>query len=242
MIQTQPHRGSLLNSTSNFQQLLSMKKLSPLLFGVLLLAYACSPEAPEGDQVEAGEAQAVNTDVAGADTLMVDLASSKIGWVATEPGGGGHNGFIYLESGHLLVADGDLKGGSFVIDMNSIDVQDLQGDRKGRLEGHLKNEDFFQVSTYPTASFTITGVEPAVDDTMATHMITGNLTMKDSVKSIQIPATIEMGTGTISAMTPPFTIDRTQWGVVHRSSAVGTLAEKLIHDEVGMKIELKAGS
>lgn len=211
-----------------------------LILPAMLLAYACSSKAPEGEKVEAGEAREVDA-VANADTLMIDSAASYVNWVATEPAGGGHNGLIRLQKGMLYVADGELKGGNFVIDMSSIDVQDLEGGRKAKLEGHLRSDDFFDAEKYPTATFTITEVE-AAEDSMATHLITGNLAMRDSVKSIQIPAKIDMGGSGLAAETPKFTIDRTQWGVVHRSSVVGTVAEKLINDQLGMKVTLKAGA
>ena len=37
--------------------------------------------------------------------------------------------------------------------MTSINDQDMKGDRKARLEGHLKSDDFFSVETYQTARY-----------------------------------------------------------------------------------------
>ena len=53
-----------------------------------------------------------------------------------------------------------VESGSFVIDMNSISGTDLEaGKGKADLEGHLKNEDFFDVTKFPTAKFVITSSE-----------------------------------------------------------------------------------
>ena len=51
-----------------------------------------------------------------------------------------------------LEFDGDNLGGSFVMDMTSIVVTDIDGDGKRNLEGHLKDDDFFGVNEFPTAT------------------------------------------------------------------------------------------
>jgi Uncharacterized conserved protein len=81
-----------------------------------------------------------------------------------------------------------LKGGSFVIDMSTINVLDIPADKKGNadLRGHLSAPDFFDVAKYPTSKFVITSVEDKGDKL---H-VTGNLTIKDVTKSITIPATV----------------------------------------------------
>jgi len=35
------------------------------------------------------------------------------------------------------------------MDMSTITVTDLSGESKGKLEGHLKSEDFFGIAKYP---------------------------------------------------------------------------------------------
>jgi polyisoprenoid-binding protein YceI len=43
-------------------------------------------------------------------------------------------------------------GGTFTVDMTST-ATDLQGEYQGKLNGHLKSEDFFGTEKYPTATF-----------------------------------------------------------------------------------------
>ncbi|MEM9984831.1 MAG: YceI family protein [Bacteroidota bacterium] len=216
--------------------------MKPFLFLSVIVSmflFACT-EAPEGQQVEAKEAEEIEQPTSAADTLMVDTEGSSVAWVATEPGEEGHNGLIYLQGGQLYLTDGAITGGEFVIDMKSIDVKDLQGKGKTKLEGHLQGDDFFQAETYPTATFTIARVEESTEDSTVSHLITGNLAMMDSVKSIQIPANVSIAESSLSAETPQFTIDRTQWGVQYRSGLIGTIADKIIDDQIGLKIDLKA--
>jgi polyisoprenoid-binding protein YceI len=73
-----------------------------------------------------------------------------------------------------------------------------------------------------------------------THNISGNLTLRDSTKQVTLPAKVMLDGSRLVATTPPFTIDRTQWGVVYRSGLVGTLKDKLINDQIGLAIQLEA--
>jgi polyisoprenoid-binding protein YceI len=210
-------------------------------FSMMMLMAACA-EAPEGQKVEAGDAVGTETtDVATADaiTYVVDTENSNIAWVGSKPTGQ-HTGTVKLSKGELMVDNETLVGGTFELDMNTIANEDLDGEQKGKLEGHLKTGDFFEVEKFPTAKFELVSVEPASDNPEATHQITGNLTMKGTTKSVVIPATVEMTEDGLMASTPKFTINRTEWGVNFKSGVLGTPKDKAIHDEIGLQITLKA--
>ncbi|UWP91564.1 YceI family protein [Aliiroseovarius crassostreae] len=55
------------------------------------------------------------------------------------------------------------------------------------LDEHLKSADFFDVETYPTITFTSTGVEQTGDNTIN---LTGDLTIKDNTKPITMAFTL----------------------------------------------------
>lgn len=177
--------------------------------------------------------------------LSVNVAESKIIWTGKKPGGE-HTGTVKLTSGELSLDKGEVKGGSFVIDLNSVANTDLQDDgMKDKLIGHLKSPDFFDVAKYPTATFVITRVgllkaaQNATGDVKATHLVEGNLTMKGITHKIQLNATISVLNGKLSASSLPFTIDRTKWGVNYQSKSVfSELKDQFIHDEITLKIEL----
>ena len=63
----------------------------------------------------------------------------------------------------------------FVVDMNSLENQDLSGDSKSYLENHLRSEDFFGVEKHPTALLTIASAKM---DGENKHNIEGYLTIK----------------------------------------------------------------
>lgn len=196
---------------------------------------ACS-SAPEGEQVEAKEEQKVEAVAQEAKTLQVSTAESNINWIGTKPGGE-HKGVLKLKDGQLNMMDDQLVGGKFVLDMTSIEVTDLEGEKKGQLEGHLKDGDFFEVEKYPTAMFEISKIEPVEGQENVTHNITGNLTMRDITKSVTLPAKVTYQDGKLMAQTPQFTIDRTEWGIEYKSSKLGEMA---INDKMGVELKLVA--
>ena len=70
-----------------------------------------------------------------------------------------HDGTVNVKSGNLVLKNGSVVGGQFVLDMTTINATDLSGEYQGKLNGHLKNGDFFEVEKYPTATYKITSVK-----------------------------------------------------------------------------------
>lgn len=208
---------------------------------VFILAFSACTQSPEGEKAQTADAQAVEATSSEAEIYKVVADSSSIAWEGTEPGDEGHSGTLKIQGGELQVLNNKLAGGRFVLDMNSISVLDLTGDRKAKLEKHLKTGDFFETEKFPTGVFEITEVTPSGDSESGAYTISGNLGLRDSVKNISFPATIKLENGKLHAETPKFTIDRTEWGVVYRSGIIGTIKDKLINDNIGLKIDLKAG-
>jgi polyisoprenoid-binding protein YceI len=221
-----------------------MKK-AMLLYGAALLLSAvlvsCG-QTPEGEKVEAQEkVETTTSESTSGAAYTVDTEASKINWTGGKLVGNSHTGYIKLKEGQLNVEGGNLSGGKFVIDMNTITDTDIDNPEKRQdLEGHLKSDDFFNVGAHPTATFEIAKVEPATDKPDATHTITGNLTMKGITKSVTIPANISMENGMLKATTPQFVIDRTQWEVMYGASALGVVKDNIIKDEVALIIDLMA--
>lgn len=212
----------------------SLRFILPL-FAIAFMV-ACTT-APAGEKAETGEA-AEETTSEGTETLAVNEGS--VMWVGSAPGKE-HFGNLMVSEGELILDGENIAGGSFVLDISTITVEDLaEEDGKSKLEGHLKSGDFFLVDEYPTGKFTITDVAEVTDREDATHMITGNLSLKDITKSISFPATVSMENGQVVAKTPRFTINRTEWGINYNSGVIGTAKDKLINDNIALAIELKA--
>jgi len=209
---------------------------------MLLFLVACG--GPEGTKVDSGEAEAISEEPvkAAAVNYTVDVAQSNIVWKGTKLVGGGHEGTLKLTEGDLILTDGKIVAGKFTIDMASLTNTDLEGEGKGKLEGHLKSDDFFDVANHPTASFEVASIQAVEGTEGVTHEITGNLTMKGTARSITIPASVQITDGSIMATTPDFVINRTEWGVQYGSGTAFTdlAKDNIINDNVGLQLTLVA--
>ena len=216
------------------------KQILNTLAAVALVAGVVSCKG-EKNETEAKDAQEVAV-VENAAKFKVDAASSTIEWVGSKPTGK-HNGTINIENGVVNVA-GDAITGTFLIDMTSITVTDLEaGDGKESLEGHLKGmaegkeDHFFNVAKYPTAAFEVTGVT----EKDGKKMMQGNLTMRDQKKNIEFPVSYSVDGENMTLTSEPFTIDRTDWGVNYGSKSVfDNLGDKFISDDIELTVNLKA--
>jgi len=168
--------------------------------------------------------------------VKVDVKESSIAWVGKKVTGQ-HNGTIALKGGRLEMEDEKLVGGIFTIDMSSIECLDLSGESKGKLEGHLKSDDFFGVDKFPSATFVIT---KAVPQGPGKYKIVGNITIKETTEEIQFPATIEEKDGKVMA-TADITIDRSKFNVRYGSgSFFDNLGDKTIYDNFDLSVSLVA--
>ena len=162
----------------------------------------------------------------------VDPKASKVAWKG-EKVTGGHTGTIQLKEGTIILDEGKLTGGTFTIDMTTIDSdEDLS-----KLEGHLKSDDFFGVEKFPTSTFTITEV---VDQGPRGYNVTGDITIKGITKEIEFDAKVEDTDKGIKA-TAEIELDRSEFDVKYGSgSFFDGLGDKLIYDDFNLTIELVA--
>lgn len=161
----------------------------------------------------------------------VDVDSSTVNWTG-EKVTGSHNGTIQLESGYLMMENDKIVGGEFVMDMSSIEVTDLTGENKGKLEGHLKSEDFFGVEKHPTAKLVITS---AASKGNGKYGIVGDLTIKNETH----PITFDLAMNGDTASTE-LTIDRSKYNVRYGSgSFFDNLGDKTIYDNFDLDVTLK---
>ncbi|MBK9337134.1 MAG: YceI family protein [Lewinellaceae bacterium] len=168
-------------------------------------------------------------------TYKADLVSSNIVWKAAKVTGE-HTGTVKLKNGNLQFTDGKLSGGSFEIDMNSINCTDLEGEWAGKLVGHIKSDDFFGVEKYPTSKFVITRAIPT--DSKGNYKIVGNLTIKATTKEIKFPANLTEAGNQVTA-TGKITVDRSEYDVRYGSgSFFDNLGDKTIYDDFDLNVTL----
>jgi polyisoprenoid-binding protein YceI len=167
--------------------------------------------------------------------FSIDTQASEITWKAYKVTGS-HEGTLAVQDGQLDFKEGQLTGGTFVIDMNSIDVTDIDGQGAVKLEGHLKSQDFFGVEAHPTAAFTITKVVNR--GTPGDYRITGDITIKETTKEIRFNAQVVEQEGNYVA-TADLKLDRTDFNVRYGSgSFFENLGDKTIYDEFDLNIKL----
>ena len=171
------------------------------------------------------------------DTYNVETSSSVIVWTGYKVTGK-HTGTVKVQNGTLSLDHGKLTGGSFVVDMTSITDTDLEGAMAEKVVGHLKSDDFFGVTKFPTAKYVITKVIP--QDTKGNYKIIGNLTIKETTKEVKFMANATEAAGTVTA-TGKMTIDRSEFNVRYGSgSFFDGFGDKTIYDEFDLQISLVA--
>ncbi|GAB5565895.1 MAG: hypothetical protein Wins2KO_29580 [Winogradskyella sp.] len=197
--------------------------------------FSCKNDAKEAETTSAEDAAVAEST---AITYKTNTANSTIEWKGSKPLGS-HNGVIAISEGSVMVNDGVIESGNFIIDMNTITVVDIPAEDEGnaKLKGHLTSADFFDIEKYPTAKFEVTGVSTAEGKTM----LSGNLTLKDATNNISFPVETSMSEdgSSMKLKSETFTIDRTKWNVKYGSKSLfDNLGDKFINDDIELKITL----
>lgn len=233
----------------------------------LSLALALAACGGNGQEAETTEAQEV-VEIEEASSFSINTTESQVIWNARKPTGE-HHGNIPVQDGAIQLQNNEVVGGTIQMDLTQIEVEDLEGEDKEKLTGHLKSPDFFHVEEYPTAKFVITSVEEFdaaptnPDDTSAlstepqdtennegydsytlenpTHKVTGNLTMRDTTLSITIPAHIQVQDDKVTAKSR-FTIDRSKWNVnfMDETDLEARAKDKFIYNKVNVGFDVVA--
>jgi len=210
-----------------------MKKISTLLLiATLVLTMSCNSKTKEAPAV-VEETTAEATSPFEDKTYAVSNSESTVTWEGYGIGKS-HNGTVNVVAGKFEIANGALSIGKMTIDMSSLVALDLtDADKKGKLEGHLKDADFFNVAAFPTANIEVT-------DASNLSAVKANLTIKDKTNEIVFPAKLEMVDGA-AVLTADLTIDRTKFGITYGSgNFFKDLGDKLIKDEFKIGVKLIA--
>ena len=173
--------------------------------------------APVTAPAKAAEGTSVKFDISEVNSA-VEFVGAKISMK--------HDGQFSKFSGLLDLVDGDPSKSrlSVEIQMASVNIQ------PGKLGMHLKSPDFFDDAKFPTANFVTTSLTKL--DGTNEYKVTGNLTLHGVEKSIDFPAKITVGAGSI-AVSAEFAINRKDFGIVYAG-----MADDLIKDDVLLKLSL----
>ncbi|MBL7717628.1 MAG: YceI family protein [Flavipsychrobacter sp.] len=217
-------------------------KLGAIALTLSAFTFASCESAPKGDEAKVTDEQAAAT-TTGNQTFAADTANS---WVRFTGNGVGknHPGKFKVSEGNVAVANNALTGGSFVININSMDMEEEGEMIDTKLRPHLLAPDFFDAEKYQTAKFEITKVEPYTAGAEnasvvagANYTVSGNLTLKDVTKNVTFPAKVDVTEGGVNAKAN-FDIDRTQWNMAYGNDK--SLGDKFISETVNIELDLKA--
>lgn len=196
-----------------------MKRIGLLMIAVLFASVILTP----------------GTAFAKKDNLKLNTENSKIEWLGKKVAGE-HSGTIKVNMGSLVLNDGEIVEGSFVVDMTSIVNTDVEDEGyKTKLEGHLKSDDFFGVEKFPESKFKITEATKMGD---GNYKVKGNITIKGITEQIEFMVNLHKHDGTVH-VSGKMTIDRTKFNVRYGSgSFFDNLGDKTIYDDFELNLDL----
>ena len=205
------------------------------------VAFTSCSDVPKGDQATISETQTVASTTG--QTFILDTTESRIRFTGNGVGKN-HPGTFRLSSGSIGLTGNQLTGGTFNIDINSLQVEEQGEMFQSKLKPHLLSGDFFDANKFGTAKFEITKVEPftasGTDTSIvdgANFSISGNLTLKEDTKNIRFPAKVDLDNNNLKAKAN-FNIDRTQWKMNYGNDK--TLGDKFISETVNIELDLQA--
>ncbi len=166
-------------------------------------------------------------------TYAVSSDQSNIRWEGVMLGVKKHHGNVKFTDGTVTVAGGQLVGGEFTVDLNTIAPLDsayaADTEKQGRrqdLVGHLKSPDFFDVQNHPNAKLRITGVN---GNTANAELTIRGITHPETIQNIQLTE----NNGELRA-SGELTFDRQKYDVKFQTGA----QDMVISDDIKLNIEL----
>lgn len=193
---------------------------------LLPLAGGCADPAADAPAAVVEEAPPAETDEVPVGAPYTFTDDSTIGFVGSKVTGS-HDGGFERFSGTINLVEGSPEGSDFEVE---IDTTSLWSDND-RLTNHLKSADFFEVDTYPTATFESSSIAAAAE---GGYTVTGTLDLHGVSKQITFPAQIEVGEEEIRA-SAEFSLKRFDFGIEYKGKA-----DDLIRDDVLVKLDLVA--
>tara|TARA_B110001450_G_scaffold98730_1_gene93620 strand:+ start:2466 stop:3026 length:561 start_codon:yes stop_codon:yes gene_type:complete len=168
--------------------------------------------------------------IISAQKVDLNVEKSNVKWAGKKITNSSHSGSLKFKSGSVTFSGDLIETGKFIVDMTTINVEDLAGKSKARLEGHLKSDDFFSTEEFTESTLEINSSTKDGD----LLKVSGNLT----IKGISSPVEFEMkkdGDNWLSSLT----FDRSKHNVRFGSgSFFENLGDKLILDEIELEVTL----
>lgn len=167
---------------------------------------------------------------------VVNTSNSKVKWIGKELSTKEHHGLLNIKNGTISFSKNGIINGNIILDMNSIDVKDLEGQWKEKLNGHLKSQDFFDIVNYPTSNLKFNGnINNKINEQ---YLFNGDLTIKGITHPISFASKIKNKNEMLIA-DAKLTFDRSLYDVRFGSGKFfENLGDKLIFDEIEVDVIL----
>jgi len=168
-------------------------------------------------------------------TYILSAEGSKVAWQGSKFTGSTHNGRMLLKSGEITFSGGAPTAGNVVIDMRSITVGDLEGEKKSELEGHLNSADFFDTANHPEARFELMASSRLE---VGHYALMGKLTIKGITKDFTTRVWFGGAEGKLAG-SGALLIDRSQFDVRYGSNNFfENLGDSAIRNEIIVRVIL----
>ena len=189
------------------------------LYFAAIQASELNAQQTQARQQAQQQTQAATTPVPVQSVVFISPTNSRISFVGIHVGDDPKprlGGFKQLQ-GYAVVDPGSNTINSIVIDIN-VDSVWTQFEK---LTGHLKNADFFDTATFPSARFASTAVNTGENGQCE---ITGELTLHGQTKAVSFPAQYRLQNGGL-LLAAKFQLDRSQFGMDQMLSGVDKMVE-----------------
>lgn len=159
----------------------------------------------------------------------INTTKSTVYWSGKKLVGGLTEGTIRIDKGTLNFNKQQLTTGEIVMNTKSI----ASDKASARLIAHLKNDDFFAVDKFPTATFVITSVSG--------NLLNGKMTIKGITHDLSFPVDIVYTKDAVVAKALQVKVNRTKFDVRYRSGSIFSgLGDGAIDDDFILDITLIA--
>ena len=118
--------------------------------------------------------------------------------------------FKAIEGSGTVGADGSVSG-SIVLDAASVDTN------KKKRDDHLRTADFFEVTTHPTITFSLTDAHPKGAGKVE---LAGSLTIRGATRPVTLLADVNATSGA-AVVSAELDIDRSEWGLTWAKMGAG---------------------
>jgi len=165
----------------------------------------------------------------------IDINKSSIKWTG-EKFTGIHYGRINLNEGELILQNNKITGGSFIIDMESIEIDDLEKDKwYDKFLKHLNSESFFDTEKYDKSYLSINKTKALAD---STSKIFATLEIKGIKNNIEFIASYSFKNDMILAKTK-LIIDRKKFNIGYGDeSFFDRIGDGFLYDEFTLEINI----